>query len=163
MRAVVIATVALLVATACASPVPTGPLGSASVSSPGASASAEPSPLATSAVSSPATSPTTVTAAEWSATCSAVDPATCSAVATVAFGNLGRSLPPGVLTVQARPACPQVPDWADGSRCWQVYLPVGDQTVCMVIAKRTSDGQYAQVAGDVPGKALLPSAPRGCP
>jgi hypothetical protein len=104
---------------------------------------------------------TTVTIGEWSASCSTVELTVCEDVASLAVNNLGRNRPSGVMTVQARPACPRVEGWADGSRCWQVYIPVGARTVCMVVAKRPTDGQYAQVAGDVP--ALLTSRDAGCP
>jgi hypothetical protein len=100
---------------------------------------------------------------EWQASCGAVEPAVCQGVAALAINNLAWNRPTGVLTVESRPACPQVPDWADGSRCWQVYAPVSTGTVCMVVAKRSTDHQYAQVAGDVPGRASLPGDTKGCP
>ena len=114
---------------------------------------------------SPSSGPTstTVMVGEWQAACGAVDPAVCQGVAALAINNLGRNRPTGVLTVLSRPACPQVPNWADGSRCWQVYTPVSTGTVCMVVAKRSTDHQYAQVAGDVPGRASLPGDTKGCP
>jgi hypothetical protein len=118
---------------------------------------------ARSSIPSPWPTSTTVMVGEWQASCGAVEPAVCQAVAALAINNLARNRPTGVLTVESRPACPQVPEWADGSRCWQVYTPVSTGTVCMVVAKRSTDHQYAQVAGDVPGRASLPGDTQGCP
>jgi hypothetical protein len=100
---------------------------------------------------------------QWWASCIDVGSDTCQGVAALAINNLGRGHPSGNLLVRSRRACPVVPTWADGSRCWQADLSVGTGNVCMVIAKRNSDGQYAQVAGDVPGRAHLPTDPVGCP
>lgn len=114
----------------------------------------------------PANAPETaqiVTVDGWSATCLEVESETCRRVALLAINNLGRNRPAGVLTVQNRRSCLMVPSWADGTRCWQADIPVGTGSVCMVIARRTSDGTYAQVAGDVPGRAHLPTDPGGCP
>lgn len=52
----------------------------------------------------------------------------------------------GHLTVRPRPACPPVPDWADGSYCWQVTADGATTSTgepwCMVIAKRSTDTRY---------------------
>jgi hypothetical protein len=111
----------------------------------------------------PTPSLATVTVGEWSATCSSVDLTVCTGVASAALNNLARSRPTGALTVGPRPACPPVPAWADGSRCWQVLVSMGSQAACMVIARRTIDDQYAMVAGDVPGQKSLPGQSPGCP
>jgi hypothetical protein len=67
----------------------------------------------------------------------------------------------GLLTVEPRPVCPPVPEWADGADCWQVTANdaflASDQPWCMVIAKRSSDTRYppyVQVGGpDGTGRA----------
>ena len=117
---------------------------------------------------------TTIRVGQWSASCRGVPPDICEGVASLALNNLGRgNRPTAPLVVQDRPICPPVPVWADPTHCWQVYVlvyPPGNVvtgvfsgTICMVVAKRSTDGEYAQVAGDVPGKATLPGASAGCP
>lgn len=99
----------------------------------------------------------------WPASCVDVEVGVCRGVAGLVINNLGRSRPAGGLLIQNRLACPATPTWADRSHCWQADVPVMTGIVCMVIAIRTMDRQYAQVAGDVPGKARLPTDPVGCP
>jgi hypothetical protein len=111
----------------------------------------------------PGASGTTVMVEGWPASCADVDPAVCEGVAALAINNLGRNSPSGPLAVDTRPICPAVPSWANPAHCWQVSTPVSTDTVCMVVAIRSTDGKYAQVAGDVPGRASLPTDPRGCP
>jgi hypothetical protein len=111
----------------------------------------------------PGASGTMVEVQGWPASCADVDRAVCEGVAALAINNLGRNRPSGVMAVDTRPICPPVPSWADPSHCWQVSTPVSTDTVCMVVAKRSTDGKYAQVAGDVPGRASMPGDPRGCP
>jgi hypothetical protein len=94
---------------------------------------------------------TTVDVGEWTATCGLVEPAVCSDVAALAIKNLGRARPSGTIEVIDRPACPVVPQWADGSHCWRVRIPAGHSEVCMVIARQRVLEGYVQVAGDVPG------------
>ena len=103
-----------------------------------------------------------ITVDGWAVSCGVVDPAVCRGVAGLALNNLARDRPSGPLSVVDRPVCPAVPDWADGRRCWQVDIPVGGDSVCMVVAIRY-DGRYAQVAGDSPGLVRPAGAPRGCP
>jgi hypothetical protein len=120
------------------------------------------------------TGPTTVRIGEWSASCRDVPPDICKGVVTLALNNLGRTRPTAALVVQDRPICPPVPVWADGTHCWQVYVPINPPpgykgvyiypgTICMVIARRSTDGLYAQIAGDVLGRPTLPGASPGCP
>jgi hypothetical protein len=97
---------------------------------------------------------TTVDVGEWTATCGLVEPTVCSDVAALAINNLARTRPSGTIEVVDRPACPVVPQWADGSHCWRVRIPAGDSEVCMVIARQRVQEGYVQVAGDVPGLAL---------
>ena len=114
---------------------------------------------------SPSSSPsaTSIMVDKWPASCVGVEPDVCQRVAALAINNLARNQPSGPLTVVSRPVCPLVPDWADGTRCWQVYTPLLPGTVCMVIAKRSADDQYGQVAGDEPGRATSPGDIPGCP
>lgn len=163
-----VAIVALLVVAAgCASPVPPRP---STRLTPGPSSAPEPStqPIPTQASIPSAAAVFTSEAIvdgwndSWSARCVGVDGATCIGVGGVAINNLGRNRPSGLLTVESRSTCPTVPSWADPSQCWQIYAPVGAETVCMVVAKGY-DGHFGQVAGDVPVKATLPGTSRGCP
>lgn len=132
-----------------APPVPSSPATSGSSSTPPPSASSA--------------DPVMVSGPDWSATCGEVEPVVCEGVAALAQNNLGRARPSGVLTVQARPVCPPVSHRYDPTLCWQVYSPVSNGTVCMVIAKRSDEGGYGQVAGDVPGRQSQPSDVPGCP
>jgi hypothetical protein len=107
------------------------------------------------------TTPTTVTAEGWTVVCTATAAETCSAVASLALNNMARSrpsVPTGVIRVVARGACAPVPDWADGTKCFDAHVPVAPtKEVCLVVAPRPTLGGYGQVGGDeVSGQALPP-------
>jgi len=99
--------------------------------------------------------------------CHMTDFAVCESVAALALNNLAWNRPDkptGVVTVFTRATCPAVPAWADGTRCWQALIPLGDQeSACMVIARRPELGGYGQVAGDSFGGFPRPDARKGCP
>ena len=115
-------------------------------------------------LTSPSTAvPRTISIGQWTAECLGVANDICASVASLAINNLGRNTPSAPLAIKSRRTCPAAPDWADASRCWQADVRIGSSSVCLVVARRESDGSYAQIAGDVPGRAVLPSAPVGCP
>jgi len=144
---------------------PTGPTSSSSVV--GGSGTA--TPVAT--PSPAATTVRTVMIDEWSARCVDVQKVDCIGAAGIFLNQLGRSYTGmfessgGVLTVEARPACPLVPDWADGSYCWQVSVtgnvdPETGKPICIVIARRTTDTRYPPY-GQVGGSNLSGAANSG--
>lgn len=129
-----------------------------------------PSPVAT-----PSPAPTaipTVVIGEWSSQCVDVEEADCVGASERFINLLARGHQAvfdqsgGVLTVRPRPVCPPVPDWADGSYCWQVTA-VGaslssGESLCMVIAKRSTDTRYppyVHVGGPTGGRAGEPEGP----
>ena len=94
--------------------------------------------------------------------CFEIDLETCRVVAAGAINSMARAGPPtGQISAYPRASCPRVPDWADGNRCWQVYLPSGSDRICMVIA-RGLDGHYGKVAGDNT-TGIFKETPKGCP
>jgi hypothetical protein len=109
----------------------------------------------------------------WTAACSAVQSDDCEGVAKLFVDNLARSLngvfdaSGGRIVVQTRAACPaSLPDWADGSSCWQATAPASTGDVCMVIARHLkAEGavsSFGQVGGDeMTGRAGGP--PSGWP
>jgi hypothetical protein len=109
--------------------------------------------------------PTSIVVDGWAVSCGVSDHDLCHSVAALAINNLGRNRPTGLVHVAARPVCPAVPAWADRSQCWQVYLPVGSDTLCMVIAKGNPGRRgFGQVAGDEPGRSTGGlDLPTGCP
>ena len=97
--------------------------------------------------------PTTTTTTEgWTVTCQGTATDECSSVASLALNNLARSRPEqptGVIKVVDRAACAPVPEWADGTTCFDAHIPLGpSQEVCFVIARRPGLGGYGQVGGD---------------
>ena len=104
---------------------------------------------------------TTITTEGWTVSCNATAPDECSAVASVALNNMGRGRPvepTGVITVTSRGSCAPVPEWADGSACFDAHVPIApSEEVCLVIARRPTLGGYGQVGGDeVSGLAIPP-------
>ena len=105
---------------------------------------------------------TTTTVVEgWTVSCRGTGAGACAGVASLALNNLARSRPrepTGVITVVARGACAPVPDWADGTTCYDAHVPLAPmQEVCLVVAGRPGLGGYGQVGGDeVSGLALPP-------
>jgi hypothetical protein len=140
-------TALLMVAAACASPVPPTP--------------SEPNPSNVMDTPEPTSAPTltptpaALAVGDTAVTCVAVDLGVCDDVARLAITNLGRGLPPRAVTVEARPDCPTVPDWADGSFCWEATF-YGSS--CLVIARRPTLGGYGQVGGPIAGRAGSPPA-----
>lgn len=111
------------------------------------------------------------------ATCVGVERDVCGEVLAAAVTNLARNQsafrPPA--TVVQNACRDVVPDYAKGSTCWYVTLPlVGGEAPQVVMARRT-EGVVAQVGGDpISGQAIpssdeplsnattpAPSAPRG--
>jgi hypothetical protein len=99
---------------------------------------------------------TTVKVGHWSARCEGVATADCEGVAALFVNNLARSSQSvfdesgGMLSVEPRPDCPAVPDWADPSFCWQATASATSGPICMVVAKQTVSGSlgFGQVGGD---------------
>lgn len=95
---------------------------------------------------------TTTTVDGWTVSCVGTDVDACRSIASLALNNMARSRPPeptGVITVAARGRCFPVPDWADGSMCFDAHIPIGPaQELCLVIAGRPGLGGYGQVGGD---------------
>ena len=121
--------------------------------------SASAGPVATQ--SAPPTTVPTAAVGDWTARCLGVEKADCIG-ASERFINLLAWAGPavfeqsgGALTVEPRPICPPVRDWADGSYCWQVTAEraISSETGepwCMVIARRSTDTRYppyVQVGG----------------
>lgn len=104
---------------------------------------------------------TTTTTEGWTVSCIATDVRVCGSVASLALNNMARSRPrepSGIITVVARGRCSPVPDWADGSMCFDAHIPLSSsQKVCLVIAARSGSGDFGQIGGDrVSGGANLP-------
>jgi hypothetical protein len=104
----------------------------------------------------------------WSVSCQTTVMGSCERVAAVALNNLGRGRPQepkGIITIQDRRACPNVPEWADPSHCWQADIPLGpgSQPACLVIARRPQLGGYGQVAGDELSGLDTTNPQPGCP
>jgi hypothetical protein len=103
---------------------------------------------------------TTTTADGWTVACRNTSAIPCAAIASLALNNMARGRPPaptGVISVVARGACAPVPDWADGTACFDARVPLAPgQEVCLVIARRPSLGGYGQVGGDEVSGMLVP-------
>jgi hypothetical protein len=106
----------------------------------------------------------------WTVTCASTAADVCQAVAGLALNNMARSAPSSptaTIRVERRSGCPPVPDWADGSACWNAQVPLAaGAEVCIVVAYRPALGGYGQVGGDEvsglvpkPGPSVVP----GCP
>lgn len=169
-----LAVVAVVVAVFAAGPLIVGGKSDGPASTSGAVVGASPTPApATPAGASPVL---TVKVGDWSASCEAVEIADCQGAAERFINLLARSWASvfeqsgGLLAVTGRPVCPPVPDWADGSYCWQVSAPGAswsstDAPVCMVIAKRGTDTRYppyVQVGG-LNGTGRAGGPPEGWP
>lgn len=91
------------------------------------------------------------------ATCVAVERDVCSEVLAAAVNNLARNqsaFRPPATVVQG--ACRDaVPDYAKGSTCWYVTLPLAGGEAPQVIMTRRHDGVIAQVGGDAISGQLL--------
>jgi hypothetical protein len=107
-----------------------------------------------------------VTVGEWSARCEGVGSGDCEGVAALFVNNLARSWKSvfdqsgGMLSVEPRPDCPAVPDWADPSFCWQASALVWSGPICMVVARQTISRPlgFGQVGGDeMTGRAGHPA------
>lgn len=144
---------------------------------PGSSSGAVGGPTAASptAIPSPMASVLTVTVGEWSARCVDVAEADCIGASERFINLLARNgsavfdQSGGVLTVEARPACPSVPIWADGSYCWQVTATGASVSIgqpwCMVIARRSTDPRYPPYVhvGGPDGVGRAGGMPKGWP
>lgn len=146
-------TVGIFVFVACATPAPSPMLTAAPAITP-APATAAPAPTATPAP--------VVQVGEWSASCDRVGADDCRGVAALFVNNLARSKQSvfeqngGTLSVEPRPDCPIVPDWADSDFCWQATALVSGVPVCMVIARQSPSRPigFGQVGGgDMTGQA----------
>lgn len=79
----------------------------------------------------------------WTPVCGDVPTVDCFGVAALFVNNLARSQGSvlqesgGVVSVEPRPDCPLVPDWADPRFCWQASAPTSRGEVCMVVARQT--------------------------
>lgn len=110
----------------------------------------------------------------WSVRCHGVADADCAGAAERFVNLLAWSsdgvfdATGGVLTVQPRPVCPPVPEWADGPYYWEVTamrsLPTGGDW-CMVIAKHSSDERYPPYVhvGGPDGTGSFGGTPPGWP
>jgi hypothetical protein len=102
--------------------------------------------------------PVTVKVGDWAASCDGVPTGDCQGVAALFINNLawsGASVlreSGGKLSVEPRPSCPAVPEWADPSFCWQATARVSSGTVCMVVARQANPAstweRFGQVGGD---------------
>jgi hypothetical protein len=159
MRVLAILTVLLF--GACSTPTPTPAVTRAPAT--------VPTPNITEAPTSSLTVAPAVAVGEWSATCDGVEVGDCEGVAALFVNNLARGWRSvfdqsgGKVSVEPRPVCPAVPDWADPHFCWQATASVSSGPICMVIA-RQAVARYAgfgQVGGDAIGRAARP--PSGWP
>ena len=133
---------------ACATPTPTPTPTAAPVATQAPTMIAIPTPSASLAES--------VKIGDWSADCDGVATDDCEGVAALFVNNLARSWhwvfdqSGGTLSVEPRPQCPTLPDWADGGYCWQVTASVRSGSICMVVARqtRTLPLGFGQVGGD---------------
>ena len=155
---------ALLVAAACAAPLPPSPTATAGdiIPTPSATPSLTATPAAESVgpsvtasirpSPSPSATPTATPSGpslsiwgEWSATCVGVAVRECRPVAKLFINNLAGTggwvlqESGGNLTVEPRPLCPAVSENMDGSFCWQVQAALEDRQICMVIARQDPD------------------------
>ena len=142
MKRLAFIAVALLVV-ACGSPAPSAPT---------VVASSQPTDIVVSGTGA------TVRFDDWTATCAGVAAHECEGVAALFANNLARNgkwvldESGGRIAVEARSACPAVPDWADPRQCWQATALVAAGPICMVIAGwPKADGAtstFGQVGGD---------------
>ena len=142
----------------------------------GPSVSVAPASVAPSPSGASGTPASTVRVGDWLASCEGVETLDCQGAVERFTNLLARSTATvfdqsgGNLTVTARPICPVVPDWADGSYCWQVSATgttwsSTNQPVCMVIARRGTDVRYpAYVSvGGPDGTGRAGGMPEGWP
>lgn len=94
----------------------------------------------------------TITVEDWTVSCIDAPQDACAAVASVALNNMGRGRPrepTGIIRVVGRIGCAPVPEWADGTVCFDAHVPLTpNEEVCLVIAGRPELGVYGQVGGD---------------
>ena len=103
--------------------------------------------------------PITVKVGDWTASCQGVPADDCEGVAGLFINNLARSGASvlleggGKVSVEPRPFCPAVPEWADPTFCWQATAKTSTGIVCMVVARQadpaTAGSRFGQVGGDV--------------
>jgi hypothetical protein len=148
-------TVAIVLVAACAAPAPTPNLTEAPTVDPAPTVAETPEPTATPAA-------VTVRAGDWTATCDGVPDDDCQGVAALFVNNLARNWQwvfdqsGGKLSVEPRPKCPTVREWADPDFCWQATALVSTGSICMVIARQgpARPAGFGQVGGDnVTGRA----------
>lgn len=100
--------------------------------------------------------PVEVRVGDWTASCVGVSAADCQGIAALFINNLawsGTSVlrdSGGRLSIAQRPDCPSVPDYDDGSVCWQASAAVPTGRVCMVVARQNIESPFGfgQVGGD---------------
>jgi hypothetical protein len=102
----------------------------------------------------------TTTVEGWPVSCIATGIEACQSVASLALNNMawGRPAnPTGTITVLARGACTPVPEWADGSMCYDAHvsMPPSDG-FCLVVAARPTLGGLGQVGGDEVSGLMTP-------
>jgi hypothetical protein len=120
--------------------------------------------LAGLAIAAAACQPAVITVGGYPVACNGISMETCRRVAGLAINNMAWIRPTyGLIHANPRRSCPAVPDWADSSSCWQVYIPFRNGQVCMVVA-RGFDGHFGQVGGDqIAGPPSIRDKPPGCP
>ena len=129
-----------------------------------------PAPTLTETPRPTATPTMAVKVGEWSASCKGVVTGDCAGVAALFVNNLARNWESvfdqsgGMLSVEPRPDCPAVPDWADPAFCWQATALVPSGQICMVVARQTVSGSFGfgQVGGD-DLTGLVGGPPKGWP
>jgi hypothetical protein len=116
--------------------------------------------------------PVQVKVGDWTASCIGVSQTDCEGIASLFINNLARSWKSvfdesgGRVSVEPRPDCPAIPEWADGSFCWEAEARVSTGAVCMVVARQMdpvkAGAGFGQVGGDeMTGRAGGP--PEGWP
>jgi hypothetical protein len=146
VRRLVAVVVVLLGACATRTPAPT----------PTATPTIIPAPTLTETPAPTAPPTAAVKVGEWSAKCERVGTGDCEGVAALFVNNLARSgksvfdQSDGIVSVEPRPECPALPDWADPAFCWQATAVVPSGPICMVVARQTVSGSlgFGQVGGD---------------
>ena len=141
-------TAAIVLLGACATPSPS--------TIPTAAPTVSPAPTLTETPAPTATPAAVVQVGEWSAECDRVEADDCRGVAALFVNNLARSgqwvfeQSGGTLSVEPRPECPALPDWADPAFCWQATVLVSTGPLCMVIARQGPSRPvgFGQVGGD---------------
>jgi hypothetical protein len=103
---------------------------------------------------------TTLDVNGWTVTCASVDLTACRDVATAGIQFVFQARPTGVVSVVDRPSCPRVTVTSDGGHCWQVAIPIGSTTACIVVARmRPVLYGFEIVAADAPGRTPIGDAP----